>query len=283
MLLDNACIYLQNITVIDHAYMTDTGLLQGESFNFSCEIYGQIDQQEHVIIDFSGCKKAIKTLIDDSEFAIDHRLILIKDWSDYQRDNHHIKNANIDMLLTADSYTEINWLQNYPNSVKHYLETMLLQQLKAQGYPITNIVVELDTDFTIPKAAKSHINFHYVHGLKHSSSYGCQNIAHGHRSYIACDAQGPKIAQLLQQMAASFSGILAWDDNLAGRNTIGYTCPRGKFRLDSEKFVTLEDETTIENLAYHIVSAYAAQLKKLNVSRIWVSEGLAKGALVTLN
>ncbi len=292
--------FLQNVTVIDHAWVDDKGEINGNSYNLCVEITGEIDEQEQVVIDFSGCKKAIKHLVDDSEFAIDHRLVVVNGLSDAIVGTESGK-MHVDTPVFSAESTVSDWVQvikpyqlfeknllipvdtKYMNYVSEYLEQMLQEQLVKLGYPVTFVTVELSEKFDLPSWSESHVEFNYAHGLRSSTSYGCQNIAHGHRSFIAVDVKtGPTGRKELKRIAEEMSGYLAHADNIAGDRSVEYVSGRGYFRMQHENTIWLPNETTVENLAEFIANKYRDEFEAMGASRLWVSEGLSKGAVVSL-
>ncbi|MNI50752.1 hypothetical protein D3C73_1054410 [compost metagenome] len=64
---------------------------------------------------------------------------------------------------------------------------------------------------------------------------------------------------------------------------------RGAFSMEMpiarpfHKFVVLETETTIEHIIEYVAALFKPQLQSLKATRLYVSEGLSKGALLTMN
>ncbi|MNC56960.1 hypothetical protein D3C75_1065880 [compost metagenome] len=48
------------------------------------------------------------------------------------------------------------------------------------------------------------------------------------------------------------------------------------------KFIVLETETTIEHIIEYVAAAFKPQLQSLKATRLYVSEGLSKGALMEI-
>lgn len=158
--------------------------------------------------------------------------------------------------------------------------------------------------------------FSYTHGLKNSTSMGCRNIVHGHLSYIQLvsgllpmhDIKGNnehvlELQQLCNQIAHDLNCThFVHDENIVkdetGTKDSYYAQDRGSFStmLSSNmpvethkgsitnsdclfsKIVILETESTVENLMGYVFDQYEAQFKELQVSSIYVSEGLQKGS-----
>lgn len=284
---ETSTMFLRNITVIDHAYFED-GMVNGMSYNLSVELTGNIDPQEQVVIDFSTCKKQIKQLIDDSEFAIDHRLVVPTSMNVRKTDNGiYIKNSMfiIEALLniTTDSiYQKIEATNTYKGSLANYIKSVIEEQVTG----VTECKVFLSEDFDLPDEVATHVPFHYVHGLRNSTSHGCQNIVHGHRSYIATDSL--KSGNVLKEIAEMMEGVLIDEANLEiddGDNVlIKYQSKRGKFAMSYPSIYTyvMPTETTIENITSHIAEQWGDALRESGATRLWVSEGLSKGAVIDL-
>lgn len=301
--------FIGDITVIDHAFVTSLGEIVGNSLRLSVEVEGKVDETEQVVIDFSACKKKIKHIVDDSEFAVDHRLIIhpesgcdIRTLGDgttrIETDNGFevtgpiendwfVKISDASYLIRTHEFV----LPHEIHSVylKLYLERILLQELASLG--VTRISVQLDDVFIVPSEATIHVPFTYVHGLRNSSSYGCKNIAHGHRSFIAVDAvDTARAEQSLRCIAEDMNRVLIDKQNITHVNanseeiTLEYKSTRGKFKMTVPGDIgkVLSTETTVENLAEYIANTYRGTLLAIGARRVWVSEGLSKGAVVTL-
>ena len=287
--MKTSTMFLQNITVIDHAIIDEKGAPVGGSYNLSVEVEGELDPKEQVVVDFGTIKKLIKDLIDNSKYAIDHRLVVLNGFSKYGTYTDGLETPLMTVSGQTDYITCIPFVKSIIGSFELYLKIMLEANLSKFG--VTKITPFLDDDFILPKESKLYSHFRYVHGLKSSTSYGCQNIAHGHRSFIATDFgtvsayDRGEIGNLMDEMAEDMSGVLIFEDNLVGPGVIDYTCQRGDFKMvldESVKHETFTHETTVENLLGHAQLVYGRRLKKLGVTKLWISEGLCKGASVVL-
>lgn len=138
--------------------------------------------------------------------------------------------------------------------------------------------------------------FRYTHGLPNSSSWGCQNIAHGHMSFIQCfgDSETPLLAASAWQIAMALNGtyfcnrqdLAPSEDDVEGAPPpVAYSTGRGDFSLKlkpTSKMVALNSDTTIENLTRHIVEVNAQYLRESGVLAVYISEGLNKGSIIWL-
>jgi hypothetical protein len=128
------------------------------------------------------------------------------------------------------------------------------------------------------------VKFTYFHGLKNSSSWGCNNIAHGHTSFVEVyDDLGNRIPEVEKLIAYYIDGaMMIFKENLETPNKISYESSRGKFSLtftDNVKTIIMDKETTIENIIEHVCAQLKPVLDYYAVSRVFISEGLQKGAL----
>lgn len=302
---DVRSIDIRNFTQIDLAYIDAKGLIRGNSFRVDAVVTGKVDENEKVVIDFSACKKIMKQLIDDPVKGYDHKLWIYNDSkvevsTDFPSDMCVVRtpfayiqgDRNMIRVVDADE-------SNVDGAIASYLQTSLREFYGDH----------IDVDVRLSRRkVRSHdlsriYSFSYVHGLKDSTSYGCQNIAHGHHSFIEAkwdDIQGMNHRDLVD--VEYHLGLLAdkmhntifikqeniYEYRLADDGTSWVTLEyksqnRGLFRMsintDVHKIKVLETETTVEYLADYV----AEQLRgKTKLKQIFVSEGLTKGALVKL-
>jgi hypothetical protein len=290
--------YLNNITQVDHAYIDDSGYVVGGSWNISAVIEGIEDPVEKVVIDFGTCKKLIKACLDDHKdyiYGFDHRLWIIDGFSDFTiMNNGMVKTDAVDIFAGDGSIKFI------PNCSSYYgvidaMEFEINQYIQLKLGPGISIKLKYDEEFVLPKftglvekgdEVVTVIPFKYVHGLKDSTSYGCQNIAHGHLSCITL--VGSPIGKVDKDIIYGHFGdvVFAKNENISEisdseKITISYSTPkRGGFNMvikdGSHDVIVLETETTVENLAKYIAGVIKTETDFQGV--VYVSEGLTKGA-----
>lgn len=316
-------ITLSEITVIDHAYINNEGKIIGGSFHASFVVTGKVDATESVVVDFSTIKKDIKENIDSAIDGFDHKLWMINGWS-------LIENGAATMLESFEHditkiYTPSTVLEVPSNAVKvieelpileadyteFYLEEAMgcfLVDKLSKKYPNINIDVQvvLTKNATIFDVRDfKHIEpvyFRYSHGLKNSTSWGCQNIAHGHLSFATVYynedvvqatpiATFDSLSMLLTEIRQYLDDVVfIAESNITNRTattvTVNYRTPRGTFTCvyDTTVYtiIVLPIETTIEYIVEHVKDLFGALLKQAGASKLLVSEGLSKGALVEL-
>lgn len=140
------------------------------------------------------------------------------------------------------------------------------------------------------------VQFNYTHGLPKSTSWGCQNILHGHSSFLVLGGEngGFDQTELANTIAHSLNDSYLYDVNNEVETDAGfglsYTTERGCFSLllsSSPAYavdtIALRAAPTIENIVTYIATTYAANLDAAGVTFLGISEGLWKGAHVTCN
>ena len=75
-------LFVDNLTVIDFAYLDASRGLVGESWIVDVVLGGELDEQG-MVFDFSNVKRTIKRVIDE---RVDHRLVIPVDYAGLQRD-----------------------------------------------------------------------------------------------------------------------------------------------------------------------------------------------------
>lgn len=298
-----AKLFLNNITVIDHGYIGSDGRQHGGSFHASFIVGGEMDPVEAVVIDFGAVKKSIKAIVDDRENGYDHKVWVLPGWSE----GDVTETATTCKIVTTA--LELSGPRNMLRIVdaKEYSCDAIAAEIGkhveaelAKLYPGVNPVVKCiltEVGFIINPANPS-FYFRYSHGLRNSTSWGCQNIAHGHLSWLEIEhdehhnPECKECAQALFHIQQTLTN--QWDDavlideaNIYDRGddyiSIAYTTDRGRFfakyRAPYIKYKVLPHETTIE----HIVDAFAKEnaywLERAHVGKLFISEGLSKGSL----
>jgi 6-pyruvoyl-tetrahydropterin synthase len=300
-MVQKSTLFLRNITAIDYAWLDPvSGKPKGGSLQLSAMVSGRIDPHEAVVVDFSKIKKKIKAIIDDNEHGFDHKL-----WvpDNYNTDHPQIEvyeeageieisTANFSTVCPTNAVRFVN-LDNITGSIQHHLETEL-----RVAYPNVGIKVkvELSEEMWIPESMrKCAMPFRYVHGLKNSSSWGCQNINHGHLSWLAvCNKDGKGLfipTKFYIKLRRDLEDVyFVWDENILTFSKtgihIGYKCKRGYFECAYKADANIriiDKDTTVENLAQWFVTNYrddliTGELKEAGAHSVYVSEGLTKGS-----
>lgn len=311
-------LFLSDISVVDHAYIDDNGNIVGGSFNPSFLVTGEIDPVEQVVVDFSSVKKQIKETIDAREGGFDHKLWFIKGYSNGSIRISQIENVEyvtIDtpttkLIVPQNAVTVIDdpKVPDYTvNSIGFALQNHVEKYLRTL-HPHSNIRVVCinNQNRHYPTKNTESALFRYTHGLKDSTSWGCQNIAHGHLSYIqALDVNNDcsnEAKLVLDNIASTLDNtVFVMADNIKSSIVgprldslslvpkeiqVSYKTDRGMFlavyKTDAYKITILETETTIEHIVEWVAATYGDILKQHGCTGLFVSEGLSKGAFVLL-
>lgn len=279
-------IFLDSITCIDHAVLTKDGVIVGGSYMLSVIVSGEIpdDDPEQVVIDFSKCKKLIKACVDDQTNGFDHKL-----WIDRklckiidQDDKVEIKTKASELILPLDAIKYIDYdnvFEQINNEIQKYL---------SEYYPQINI----STISTLSNRSESILPtnsirryFNYVHGLKSSSSYGCQNIAHGHTSYFEFETTNsnitiPDYSNVIFVFRENFLENAKWimiEYHTLDRGFFSFSINKDAYKKHNIEIRVIPTETTIEHLIDVVEQDFKEDIKYLKYLR--VSEGLQKGAV----
>ena len=282
--------FLRNVTCIDHAYIDDVGMIVGGSYHQDLLVSGEVDPVEQVVVDFSSVKKQIKQIIDDKETGFDHKLWIfeVKSKCNYfingDRISINTPFFKLDLPLNAVKIISVSGYTTLP--FLYHVETQMAKELEL-GLSELNAPNKITVELKLHEETfgKDHITFTYFHGLRNSTSWGCNNVAHGHTSFAEVyDDLGCRLNEIEDMIADYINGAMfVFKDNLVGDSTIQYTTSRGLFRLvfepNSVKHIIMDKETTIENIVDFVVSKLGISIGFHGIKRIMISEGLQKGAM----
>lgn len=309
-------IFLNDLSCVDHAYIDDKGCIVGGSFSPCFEISGTPDSVEKVVVDFSSIKTVVKKLIDLHDFnpdnnGFDHKTWILDGYSNVTtacRSTNHpdgvmIHTPNMQLDLPSDAIKLIprvnGWAPGYTVDYIGAAFVEFLQPRLEELYPNIDIKISCTntTHIHVPTDEfKLHAKmFRYVHGLKDSTSYGCNNIGHGHFSFITSPTNPGNI---LQDIADELDNtVFIREENIVSPDSprspddfqhieLMYTTPRGLFHMrlntDAHKIVVLNTETTVEFLAQYVKERYGSLMETAGMNSFYISEGLSKGSVETL-
>lgn len=316
--MTESSIFFNEPTVIDHSFIAGDGGCYGGSVNPSFIVSGAVDPQENVVLDFSSGKKRIKEWIDDNNNGFDHKCWIVRgisnfdsvyavedrqaiyDW-DYlasDQDPDRVLTVSTRRLIITAPKSAFRFALNERRFADMYMAITAEMKLWLEAkMPEFSFDVEMRAS-AVPSTIQSHQLFRYVHGLKNSSSWGCQNVAHGHLSFIDATTPADVSPEFKEQILKSIAKTL---DNTIFASAENYTKSeyfheiryqsqtRGEFSMEMpvsrpfHKLVVLETETTIEHIIEYVAAAFKTQLKSIKATRLYVSEGLSKGAVLDLN
>ncbi len=272
-------LFVEQLTVIDCAFLDAARGLVGESWIVDIELDGDLDDQS-MVLDFGEVKKRCKHLIDQS---VDHSLLVPARATELMVQN---EDDSLHLLFRSDlgaiehisptaSVTLIDTDEVDADAVCAHLRPLLHAQLPGS---VRSVNLQLRTE-VIPGAY-----YHYAHGLKKHAG-ACQRIAHGHRSKIEVRVDGERDAALEMRVASGWLDIYlgSREDLVArgnGRMRFAYTAPQGHYQLAlPESHVDLFDgDTTVERIAEHL-ARLLAPLRPGRTVQVRAYEGVMKGAV----
>lgn len=187
-------IYWENISDVDHAILFPLGQMVGNSYIATATAEGNNNNEEAVILDFSTGKKQLKALCDN---IVDHKLwvndkyheIVYTDESVVVRARGLDKQITFETMLPKDAVYVQSFISDITmpfNQQKDYIEqaVRLANEDLSKKASTPEMKVTIGINNKIFENARNKYFFRYTHGLPTSTSYGCQNICHGHLSYI---------------------------------------------------------------------------------------------------
>ncbi len=279
-------LFVDNLTVIDFAYLDASRGLVGESWIVDVVLGGELDDQG-MVFDFSNVKRTIKRVIDE---RVDHRLVVPRaysglEWNEEEPDSFvwHLSDSTHIVHRSPDE--AVVWLSSdrvVPSAVARLLEHELRQVLPA------NVT---DVEITLREDVIEGAYYHYVHGLKKHLG-NCQRIAHGHRSPIRIDRNGHRDRDLENRWAKLWRDIYVGSEEDVTQRwvaedgtayvTFEYEANQGEFALTlpESRVYMLDSDTTVELIAAHIAKQIKAEFPEDSI-RVKAYEGVGKGAIAS--
>jgi len=277
-------LFVDNLTVIDFAYLDPSRGLVGESWIADVVLGGELDDQG-MVFDFSNVKRTIKRVIDE---RVDHRLVVPSGYAGLQRHEDDPQAFSWVLtdgtILTHRSPDEAVVLLDTARVLPSAVSALLQRELRAVlPGNVTDIQVYLRED-EIEGAY-----YHYVHGLKKHLG-NCQRIAHGHRSPIRIDRNGHRERDLERDWAKLWEDIYVGSEEDVTRRWVAddgtayvhfeYEANQGEFSLTlpEKRVYMLHSDTTVELIAAHIADQLKARFPGDGIL-VKAYEGVGKGSI----
>lgn len=272
-------LFVEQLTVIDCAYLDVQRGLVGESWIVDVELEGDLDDQS-MVLDFGEVKRSLKRRIDA---GLDHTLLVPAQAPELS-------------LAASGALTELAF-KTAAGPVEHRSPACAVSLLPATSIDAAAVASHLESTLRMglpanvsrlrlrlrPEAIQG-AYYHYVHGLKKHAGQ-CQRIAHGHRSRLEIRVNGQRDPRMEQDIAQAWADIyLGTREDLVsranGRARFAYTAPEGRFELEmpDARVDLLETDSTVERIAEHLATLARARHPDTAVE-IRAYEGVMKGAL----
>ncbi|WP_404361904.1 6-pyruvoyl trahydropterin synthase family protein [Marinobacter sp.] len=277
-------LFVDNLTVIDFAYLDPSRGLVGESWIVDVVLGGELDDQG-MVFDFSSVKRTIKQIIDE---RVDHRLAVPSGYPGLE-----VKPETPDTLIwhltdgtrivhrgPQEAFVMVPGETLEAKAVAKLLETELKQVLPANVQ---------DIQISLREEEITGAWYHYVHGLKKHLG-NCQRIAHGHRSPIEIHRNGQRDPALEQVWARRWEDIyVGSEEDVSERSadpdgsryiTFSYEANQGEFSLTmpESRVYMMTTDTTVELIASHIADECKTDFPDDTI-QVRAFEGVGKGAL----
>lgn len=273
------CLFVEQLTVIDCAFLDAQRGLVGESWIVDIELEGDLDEQS-MLLDFGEVKKRLKRALDGSA---DHTLI--------------VPGGHPGLVLQHGGGRTSLEFPTPDGPIEHHAPPQALTVLEAERVDGASLAAHLRPILARevpPNVAEVRLNlrheridgpwYHYTHGLKKHAGY-CQRIAHGHRSRLEIRVDGVRDGELEAAWARRWRDIyLGTREDLAaranGRLRFAYSAGEGAFELElpEPRCDLLDGDSTVERIAEHLAARCAAQ-RPGRALQVRAYEGVMKGAV----
>ncbi|MEQ6885199.1 6-carboxytetrahydropterin synthase [Salicola sp. Rm-C-2C1-2] len=277
-------LFVDNLTVIDFAYLDRHRGLVGESWIVDIELAGDLNEAG-MVFDFGHVKSTIKAHIDHQ---VDHRLLVPADypglrWPDPQ------KPADLRWRLDDGTWIEhrapAQAVAAVPGETidRHTIAEQLSQSLeRILPDNVQSVAVTLRLE------AIEGAWYHYAHGLKKHDG-NCQRIAHGHRSRIRILRNGQRAPDLEHYwgnrwcdiyLASAADRVETFEDDGLTYHRFSYDSDQGHFEiaLPAARTEIMETDTTVEWIACYLRDE-THKLEPENRFEVYAFEGVNKGAI----
>lgn len=272
-------LFVEQLTVLDFAYLDSRRGLVGESWIVDVELEGDLDPQS-MVLDFGEVKRSLKRRIDAE---VDHTLLVPG-----RAPGTRLRETGAALELRFESARGLIEHRSPRCAVTvlpvEQIQTATLAEDLAQRLrPVVPPSVR-GIRFTLRPEAIDGASYHYVHGLKKHDGH-CQRIAHGHRSRIEVRVGGQRDAHLEAQLASEWADIyIATREDLVSAETgclrFAYEAPEGQFELSlpADCVDLIDTDSTVECIAEHLLEK-AATLRPGAAVEVRAYEGVMKGAI----
>lgn len=278
-----ACLFVEQLTVVDCAWLHGQRGLLGESWLVDLELEGQLDAQG-MVLDFGRVKPQVKAVVDGT---MDHRLLVpmrsralrversaaeVEIW--YEYGEHPLYHRSPPEALCLLDVAEIT-IAAVESHLAAEIERVMPDNVEAARV-------------TLRPERIAGASYRYVHGLEQHQG-NCQRIAHGHRSRIEVYRDEQRTESVERWLAERLRDIyIGTRDHLVDEIVLQgtpcyrfrYHAPQGEFELviGKRRCELLDTESTIENIATHLAHLVKNR-DPAAIYRVRAYEGVRKGAI----
>lgn len=278
-----ACLFVEQLTVLDFSRLDRERGLVGESWIVDLELEGELDGQS-MVLDFGDAKRIARDAVED--FA-DHKLLVPGGcgWLDVA-----VSAASGEVRVEAPA---AGLRLRSPGVAVCCIDAPDITMPVLRGCLEDCVAAVMPANVSAVRVALREEGtpgayYHYSHGLKRHAGH-CQRIAHGHRSRIEIYADGRRNDHWERYWADRWRDIyLGSAEDCVAETTLGdrpawrfaYRAGQGEFELElwRERCELVPADTTVECLAAH-VAAELARLSPGTGFRVRAYEGVNKGAV----
>jgi len=278
-----ACLFVEQLTVLDFSRLDRERGLVGESWIVDLELDGDLDEQS-MVLDFGAVKCVAREAVED--FA-DHKLLAPTrcGWLEITESA-----ASGEVRIEAPA---AGLRLRSPGVAVCRLEAAEVTMPALRGQLAARVAEVMPANVRAARVALREESapgayYHYSHGLKRHAG-NCQRIAHGHRSRIEIYTAGRRNDHWERYWAERWRDIyLGSREDLVAETQLGdrpalrfaYCAQQGEFELEiwRERCELVPADTTVERLAGYI----AAELVLMDPGtafRVRAYEGVQKGAV----
>ena len=270
-------LFVENVTVIDYAYLRPDVRIAGDSLILTIELRGELDQHGF-IVDFGKLKPLVKRLVDGE---LDHRLLIPT------RDRElHVEEIGGRVIVRYGNLTyeapPFAVARLDAIAITHETIAQRIQQLVAPHLPPN--VGSWRCHLAQDARAEQQASFAYTHGLRHHDG-NCQRLLHGHRGVFVVIWDGIRDPELESALVRRFDGAHFASGRDVSGDAVAYRAAQGDFTalLPAGRIVPMAVEPTIENIAQlafdDLVRGQGLDARRLMVRAY---EGPNKGAMFSV-
>ena len=278
-----ACLFVEQLTVLDFSRLDRERGLVGESWIVDLELEGALDEQS-MVLDFGAVKHLARDAVED--FA-DHKLLAPTrcGWLELSESPSsgeirvEAPAAGLRMRSPGVAVCRLDAAEITMPALRGELESWVAAVMPAN---VSAVRVALREE------SAQGAYYHYSHGLKRHAG-NCQRIAHGHRSRIEICTDGLRNDHWERAWAERWRDIyLGAEEDVVAETQLGdrpawrfaYAAAQGEFELEiwQDRCELVPADTTVEQLAGYIAGCLARQDPGTRF-RVRAYEGVQKGAV----